>query len=56
MNNMAGFAFTSYSHTALPVPVFAQGREAYRFDGKYENTEVAVRIAEAMRAAHMLTD
>ncbi len=49
MNNLSGFVFTSYSHTGVPVPVFAQGREAYRFDGKYENTEVAKRIAQAMR-------
>ncbi len=49
MNNRAGLAFTSYSHTALPVPVFAIGREAYRFDGKYENTDLAVKTAQAMR-------
>ncbi len=49
MNRRAGIDFTSYSHTALPVPVFAIGREAYRFDGKYENTELAVKTAAAMR-------
>ena len=48
LNRRAGFSFTSYYHTALPVPVFAQGCGAEQFTGKYENTDVAVKIATAM--------
>ena len=48
LNNLAGFAFTSYSHTGLPVPVFAQGCGAELFVGKYENTDVAAKIADVM--------
>lgn len=49
MNRRAGIAFTSYSHTGVPVPVYALGYDAWRFDGYYENTAVAERIAKAMR-------
>ncbi len=48
LNRKAGFSFTSYYHTALPVPVFAQGVGAEQFTGKYENTSVAKQIANAM--------
>jgi alkaline phosphatase len=48
LNRRAGFSFTSYYHTAVPVPVFAQGSGAEQFTGKYENTDVAVKIANAM--------
>ena len=51
LNRKAGLSFTSYYHTALPVPVFAQGPGAEQFTGKYENTDVAVKIANAMGAA-----
>ncbi|GAB0148810.1 alkaline phosphatase [Marichromatium sp. PS1] len=49
LNRRAGIAWTSYSHTAVPVPVLATGAEAWRFGGYYDNTEVARRIAAAMR-------
>jgi alkaline phosphatase len=45
LNNRAGLAFTSFSHTSVPVPVMSNDP---RFDGYYENTEVANRIAEAL--------
>jgi alkaline phosphatase len=32
----------------LPVPVFAQGREADRFSGFYDNTDIAKRLARIM--------
>lgn len=51
MNRKAGMGWTSYSHTAVPVPVLAQGFEAYRFDGYYDNTDVALRIALAMKVS-----
>jgi alkaline phosphatase len=48
LNRRSGLSWTSFSHTALPVPVFAFGVGSQNFSGYYENTEVARRIAEAM--------
>ncbi len=48
LNRKAGLAWTSYSHTAVPVPVFASGAGAEHFDGYYENTEIARRMAKLM--------
>jgi alkaline phosphatase len=47
LNEQAGLAWTSYSHTGVPVPVLAIGRGAYLFDGFYDNTDVAKKIAQA---------
>ncbi len=44
LNNKAGLAWTSYKHTALPVPVFALGIGAHQFGGYYDNTDIAKRI------------
>lgn len=44
LNNKAGLAFTTYSHTALPVPVYALGVGADDFNGGYDNTDVAKKI------------
>lgn len=49
LNRRAGLAWTSYSHTAVPVPVMAQGPGETIFDGYYDNTEVARKIASIMR-------
>ena len=48
LNRKSGLSWTSFSHTALPVPVFASGAGSQNFSGYYENTEVARKIAEAM--------
>lgn len=48
LNRRAGMAWTSYSHTAVPVPVFAMGVRAEYFNGYYDNTDVARKIADAM--------
>jgi len=48
LNRKAGIGWTSYSHTAVPVPVFAIGVGSRIFDGYYENYEVARKIAEIM--------
>ena len=47
LNNKAGLGWTSYSHTAVPVPVFAQGAGAELFNGYYDNTDVAKKIYQA---------
>ena len=48
LNQKAGIAWTSYSHTGVPVPVLAKGKYAQLFDGFYDNTDVALKIAQAM--------
>ncbi len=44
LNNKAGIDWTSYSHTGVPVPVFALGQGQYEFSGYYDNTDVAKKI------------
>lgn len=44
LNNKSGVAFTSYSHTGLPVPVFAVGNGSDLFEGYYDNTNIFDKI------------
>ena len=48
LNNKSGVAFTSYSHTGLPVAVFADGTGAEDFGGYYDNTEIYNRLANLL--------
>jgi alkaline phosphatase len=48
LNETASIGWTSYSHTGVPVPIFAQGRQAWRFAGFYDNTDIAKKLAQAM--------
>jgi alkaline phosphatase len=48
LNRKSGLSWTSFSHTAVPVPVFAKGKGARDFEGFYDNTDVALKIANAM--------
>lgn len=48
LNEQASIGWTSYSHTGVPVPVFAQGSQAQRFAGFYDNTDIAKQLAKAM--------
>jgi len=48
LNEKASIGWTSYSHTGVPVPVFAKGRVASRFAGFYDNTDIAKRLAKVM--------
>lgn len=45
LNNKAGIDFTSYSHTGLPVAVFADGIGAEDFGGYYDNTQIYAKMA-----------
>lgn len=45
LNNKSGISFTSYSHTGLPVPVYAVGAGADRFAGYYDNTDIYNNLA-----------
>ena len=48
LNEMASVGWTSYSHTGVPVPVYAVGADANRFAGFYDNTDIAKQMAKAM--------
>ncbi|MCU0613696.1 MAG: alkaline phosphatase, partial [Desulfobacterales bacterium] len=48
LNEQASIGWTSYSHTGVPVPVFAQGKDAERFAGFYDNTDIAKQLAKAI--------
>jgi alkaline phosphatase len=49
LNEIASIGWTSYSHTGVPVPVYAQGLRQYQFTGFYDNTDIAKRLANIMR-------
>lgn len=46
LNNKAGIGWTSYSHTGVPVPVYATGAGAELFNGAYENTAIYDKLVE----------
>ena len=48
LNNKAGVDFTSYSHTGLPVAVFADGNGAENFGGYYDNTDIYNKLASLL--------
>ena len=48
LNNKAGVDFTSYSHTGLPVAVFADGNGAEEFGGYYDNTDIYNKLADLL--------
>ena len=45
LNNKAGLNFSTYSHTGLPVPVYAIGAGQELFNGSYDNTDIYKKIA-----------
>jgi len=48
LNEQASIGWTSYSHTGVPTPVFAQGEGARHFSGFYDNTDIAKKLARIM--------
>jgi alkaline phosphatase len=48
LNQMAGIGWTSYSHTGVPVPVFAKGVYQDIFASYYDNTDIFKKLAMAM--------
>lgn len=48
LNNKSGIDFSSYSHTGLPVGVFADGAGASDFGGYYDNTEIYNKMASLL--------
>lgn len=48
INKKAKLGWTSFSHTAANVPVFAIGQGAENFSGWYDNTEIMKKILESI--------
>ena len=46
LDTRAGIGWTTYAHTAMPVPVYAFGAYAERFNGTYDNTAIFARLVE----------
>ena len=44
----SGIGFTSFSHTAAPMAVFAEGVGASEFGGMYDNTELYEKLIEVI--------
>ncbi len=40
IDNKAGVEWASYSHTALPVPVYSMGNGSQRLEGYFDNTDI----------------
>ena len=51
LNKKAKLGWTSYSHTAANVPVFAIGVGAENFTGWYDNTDIMKKIMSAVEAS-----
>ncbi len=49
LNRKAGLSWTSFSHTAAPIAVFASGKNASLFAGYYDNTDIARKMGKAMK-------
>lgn len=48
LNQKAGLAWTSYSHTGVMVTTSAIGANANLFQGQYDNTDIALKLFQAM--------
>ena len=48
LNQKAGIGWTTYAHTGVAVPVFAQGVGGESFQGYYDNTDVAKKLMGIM--------
>ncbi len=48
LNNKAGIAWTSFSHTGVPVPTSAIGRGSPMFNGYYDNVDIFKRLVAIM--------
>lgn len=52
LNEKAGIGWTTYSHSGLVVPVFAQGLGGELFQGYYDNTDIPKKIMNVMGLAY----
>ncbi|KGK91870.1 alkaline phosphatase [Desulfosporosinus sp. HMP52] len=51
INNRAGLSFSSYSHTGVPVPVYAVGTGSEMFGGYYDNTKIYNKLSAITKSA-----
>ncbi|MCO1602405.1 alkaline phosphatase [Desulfosporosinus nitroreducens] len=51
INNKAGLSFSSYSHTGVPVPVYAVGTGSEMFGGYYDNTKIYYKLSSITKSA-----
>jgi alkaline phosphatase len=49
LNNKSGIGWTSYSHTGVPVPVYAKGIGMEVFNGYYDNTDICKKLKSIMK-------
>jgi len=49
LNNRAGLSWGTFSHTGIPVPVYAIGAGSELFEGYYDNTDIPKKIYKAMK-------
>ena len=54
LNQRAGLAWTSYSHTGVPVQTFALGAGQEMFNGYYDNTDIFKKMYRIMFAEDAL--
>jgi len=48
LNQKAGIGWTTYAHTGVAIPVFAQGLGGEMFRGYYDNTDIAKKLMSIM--------
>jgi alkaline phosphatase len=48
LNQKAGIGWTTYAHTGVAIPVYAQGTGSELFQGYYDNTDIAKKIMNIM--------
>ncbi|MBN2444887.1 MAG: alkaline phosphatase [Spirochaetales bacterium] len=48
LNNKAGLAWTTYSHSGVPVPTYAYGVGQDLFDGYYDDTDIFKKMTAIM--------
>jgi alkaline phosphatase len=48
LSQKAGIGWTSFSHTASPIPVRSEGVGAHLFTGFFDNTDVAKNLMKLM--------
>lgn len=48
LNQKAGIGWTTYAHTGVAIPVYAQGLGGELFQGYYDNTDIAKKIMNIM--------
>ncbi len=50
LNRKAGMGWTTPDHTGSPVPVYAVGKGAEKFGGRYDNTDISKKIMNTYSA------